>query len=99
VGRRRREIGIRMALGLRPSQVIGGIVGRGGALVGIGIVVGIVASMFLGRIVASMLYGVGASDPMALAGASATLLGAGLAAAAIPAWRASRLDPAKVLRE
>ena len=99
VARQRRDIGIRMALGLRPAQVLGGVVGRGGALVGIGIVTGLIASFFLVRIVASLLYGVGSSDPTALVAAAAVLLLTGIAAAAIPAWRASRLDPARVLRD
>lgn len=99
VTRQRREIGIRMALGLAPARVVGGVLARGGTLVGIGIVAGVVASLFVARLVASLLYHVGTSDPAALLGATATLLAAGLAAAAIPAWRASRLDPARVLRD
>lgn len=99
VTRRNRDWGVRIALGMRPARVIGEIVGRGGALVAIGSVIGVVAFLALGRLLASFLYGVGTADPVALLGAIAVLLTAGLLAAYFPARRASRTDPAKVLRE
>jgi putative ABC transport system permease protein len=79
--------------------VIGQIVGKGGGLVVAGSVAGIVAFLFLARLFASFLYGVGAADPTAMAAAAATLLSVGLIAALVPALRASRIDPASVLRE
>ncbi len=99
VSRRQREIGIRLALGMRRSRVVGRILVRGGMLIGAGIAAGVLASLFVTRVVASLLYGVAVNDPVALLGATATLLAAGLAATAIPAWRASRFDPAVVLHE
>lgn len=99
VSRRRREWSIRMALGLRPVRLIGRIVVRGSALVATGAVVGIAASFALMRVLASFLYEVTPADGTSLLIAMATLLTTGVAAALIPAWRASRADPAKVLRE
>lgn len=97
--RRRREWGIRMALGLTPAQVVARVVGRGGALVGLGIALGAVAALLLMRLLAAFLYGVGTADPLAMGGAAATLLLAGVLAALIPALRASRTDPIIALRE
>ena len=99
VTRRKRDWGIRIALGMLPRRVIRQIVGQGGALVGMGIVLGLVGFLLLARFLASFLYGVGVADPLSLAGATAILLTAGLLAALVPAWRASRIDPAVVLRE
>jgi putative ABC transport system permease protein len=99
VSRRKRDYGIRVALGLPPARVLRQVVGRGAALVGLGIVAGVAASAVLARSLASLLYGVQAADPMALMAATLSLLAAGLLAAFVPAWRASRVDPAKVLRE
>lgn len=99
VTRRKRDWGIRIALGMRPGRVVQKIVGQGGALVGMGIAVGLVGFFALAHLLASFLYGVGTADPLALAGATAILLGAGLLAAYLPARRASRIDPALVLRE
>ncbi|HEV8239617.1 MAG TPA: ADOP family duplicated permease [Thermoanaerobaculia bacterium] len=97
--RRKRDWSIRMVLGMRPALVVGKIVGRGGALVGAGLALGLVAFVVAARLLASFLYGVGTADPLALAGAAAVLIAAGLVAAAVPARRASRVDPAVVLRE
>lgn len=99
VTRRRRDWGIRIALGMTPARVVRQIVGRGGVLVGTGIALGLVGFLVLARLLASFLYGVGTADPLALVGATAILLGAGLLAAFLPARRASRIDPALVLRE
>jgi putative ABC transport system permease protein len=99
VTRRKRDWGIRIALGMRPARVVRQIVGQGGALVGTGIALGVVAFLLLARLLASFLYGVGAADPVSLVGATAILLGAGLLAAYVPARRASRIDPVLVLRE
>jgi putative ABC transport system permease protein len=99
VTRRRRDWGIRIALGMRPSTVVRQIVGRGGRLVGAGIVLGLLGFLVLARLLVGFLYGVGTADPLALLGATAVLLSAGLLAAWLPARRASRIDPALVLRE
>jgi ABC-type antimicrobial peptide transport system permease subunit len=99
VGKRRREWSIRIALGLRPSQLIGQIVARGGLLVAAGAVIGTIASLALMRVLATFLYDVTPADRTSLIVAMVTLLAAGMLAALIPAWRASRADPANVLRE
>jgi putative ABC transport system permease protein len=99
VVRRRRDWGVRIALGMRPARVVRQIVGRGVALVGSGIALGLIGFVVLARVLASFLYGVEAADPLALLGAATILLGAGLLAAFVPARRASRIDPALVLRE
>jgi putative ABC transport system permease protein len=99
VTRRRRDWGIRMALGMQPGRVVALVVGRGGALVAGGVVLGTAGSLLLARWLGSFLYGVGAVDPLALALATALLLATGLGAAFLPARRASRIDPAVVLRD
>ena len=99
VTRRKRDWGIRIALGMQPAQVVRHIVGRGGTLVGAGIVLGLIGFLVMARLLGSLLYGVGTADPLSLLGATAILLGAGLLAAFVPARRASRIDPAHVLRE
>jgi putative ABC transport system permease protein len=99
VRRRQRDLGICIALGLRPSRVVAQVVGRGGALVLLGSVLGIGAALALVRLLSAFLYGVSAVDPLSLAGATLALLAVGVIAALLPAWRASRLDPAAVLRQ
>jgi predicted permease len=99
VTRRKRDWGIRIALGMQPAHVVRHIVGRGGTLVGAGIVLGLIGFLVMARLLGSLLYGVGTADPLSLLGATAVLLGAGLLAAFLPARRASRIDPAHVLRE
>jgi predicted lysophospholipase L1 biosynthesis ABC-type transport system permease subunit len=99
VNRRSRDWGVRIALGMMPARVVRMIVMRGMALVSLGLVIGIVVFFALARFLGSLLYGVGASDPIAMVSATVVLLVVGVAAAAIPGLRASRTDPAIVLRE
>jgi len=99
VRRRQRDLGICIALGLRPSRVIAQVVGRGGGLVLLGSALGTVAALGLARLLSSFLYGVSAVDPLSLVGSTLALLAVGVLAALLPAWRASRLDPAVVFRE
>ena len=99
VSRRLRDWSIRVALGLRPSSVIGQVVRHGAALALAGVVIGVAGALLLARLISSLLYGVGASDPVAMGGAGLALLGVAVLAALIPAVRASRVDPALVLRE
>ncbi len=99
VKRRERDLGICIALGLRPSRVVAQVVKRGGGLVLLGGVIGTIAALILARLLSSFLYGVSAVDPISLAGATLSLLVVGVAAAALPAWRASRMDPAAVFRQ
>lgn len=97
--RRRRDWGIQLALGLRPARVVRRVVGRGAGLVLVGIAAGTALALVLARLLGSMLYGVGAADPIAYGAAGSLLLLTGVIAAWVPAHRASRLDPARVLRE
>jgi predicted permease len=99
VERRRPEIGIRMALGAAPSGIIGLVLARTTGLVAIGVIVGATLSLWASRFVGALLYQVEARDPVTLVSAAATLVGLAAIAAALPAYRASRIDPAAVLRE
>lgn len=98
VRRRAFEIGVRSALGARPGQVLGLVARYGALLVGFGLAVGLAASLALGRIVESQLHGVVSRDPTVLGGATAVLAAATAMATLLPALRAARLDPARVLR-
>jgi len=99
VSLRRAEIGVRMALGAAPGRVVGLVLSRVTALVGIGVLVGAGVSMWASKFVAALLYGLEPRDPVTLVGAAAILAIVGAAAGWIPAYRASRIDPAAVLRE
>ncbi len=98
VGQRAREIGIRMALGARPRGVVGLVVRRGMALVGIGVIVGVAGALLLGRVLDSLLFSVSSTDPVTIALVVAGLLVVALLASLIPARRAARVDPMVALR-
>jgi putative ABC transport system permease protein len=95
---RSREIGIRAALGAKSGDVVRLVVAEGMTPALIGIAVGAVAALAAGRLVAKLVFGVSASDPLTLASVSALLVLVALLASLIPAYRASRVDPAEVLR-
>ena len=99
VTRRTRDYGIYLALGQTPGKVIGQIVGRGTGLVAMGAALGLIAALFLTKLLATLLYGIDATDPLSMAGAVAVLLAVGVIAAFVPARRASRTNPAIVLRQ
>jgi ABC-type antimicrobial peptide transport system permease subunit len=99
VAQRRLEIGIRMALGAAPTNVIGLVLTRVGILVAVGLLVGVSMSVWASTLLGSLLYGVQPHDPLTLLGAAAILASVGGIAGFIPAWRASRIDPAGVLRD
>ncbi len=98
VARRTGEIGIRMALGAQRRGVIWMVLREVLAISAAGLAVGYVAARITTHFVESFLYGLKPNDPLALAAAVAILLAAALAAGCLPAWRASRIDPAVALR-
>jgi predicted permease len=98
VSQSRREIGIRMALGCDRRGVLAWVYRRGVSLVALGIALGILGSLALGRFVSSLLFGVSANDAATLAAVAAILGLVGGLACLLPARRAARLDPMSVLR-
>ena len=98
VSRRRREIGIRMALGATRGSVVGMIVRGGLASAGAGIAAGVVSALFLTRLMSGLLYGVAPRDPRTFAAVTVILFAVALAASAVPAFRAARVDPLDALR-
>jgi putative ABC transport system permease protein len=99
VTRRRVEIGIRMALGANQGDVVRLVLKRVVLLVTIGILVGAGVSWWASKFVSSLIYGLPPRDPVALIGAAVALLAVGALAGWLPAYRASRIDPAGTLRE
>jgi putative ABC transport system permease protein len=96
--RRTHEIGIRMALGAKSSDVLLMVIRTGLILVGIGVALGLIASLALGRVIATQLWGVSAYDPWTLVSVPAVLLLISLLACWLPARRAARVDPLVALR-
>ncbi|HEX6164989.1 MAG TPA: ABC transporter permease [Vicinamibacterales bacterium] len=99
VAERRREIGIRMALGADQSSVLGGVMKQGLTLTTIGIVAGLAGALALNRLIASLLFGVQPTDTVTIVAVVATITLVAAIACLLPAWRASRVDPNVVLRD
>jgi putative ABC transport system permease protein len=99
VNRRRMEIGIRMAVGAAPARVVRLVLARVAILLGIGVLIGAGASVWASTFVAALLFGLEPRDPVTLAASAAVLAAVGALAGWLPAYRASRIDPAEVLRE
>ncbi|MGQ0643515.1 MAG: FtsX-like permease family protein, partial [Gemmatimonadaceae bacterium] len=99
VAQRRSEIGVRMALGARVGQVSRLVMVESLQLAGLGVLLGVSASLVLNRMLSTLVFGVGPNDPLTLAGVSALLIGIALLASLVPARRASHVDPIEVLRE
>jgi putative ABC transport system permease protein len=99
VTQRRREMGVRMALGARQRDLVSLVVGQGMRLVLMGVVVGLLCAVGLTRVLQSLLYGVGLFDPLTFAAVPLLLITAALIACWLPAWRAARTDPLESLRE
>jgi ABC-type antimicrobial peptide transport system permease subunit len=98
VTQRTREIGVRMALGARPSQALALVARESAAVVGVGAVVGCAGTLASARFFAGLLFGVGPTDPLALLAAVLVLGAISLAATLLPARRAALVDPAVALR-
>jgi putative ABC transport system permease protein len=98
VSERTHELGVRMALGARPTDIRSLVVGDGVRLAAGGIAIGIAGALITSRALGALLFGVSATDPATFAAAAVGLALAGLAAAYLPARRASRIDPVALLR-
>ena len=99
VSRRRRELGIRAALGAAPKVLIGRVLLQGMWRTGLGVCLGLAAALASGRYLQSLLFGIRAGDPMTLAAVASFLLFLGSVSSLIPALRAASIDPARALRE
>jgi predicted permease len=99
VNRRKREIGLRMALGADRVSVLRLILKQGMSLVVMGVLIGLVMALLVDRLLSGMLYGLNASDPVSVAGAAIVLFIIALLACYLPARGASRVDPLVALRE
>jgi ABC-type antimicrobial peptide transport system permease subunit len=98
VGQRTQEIGVRIALGARPRDVLRLVLGHSAKMAALGVIIGLAASLVLTRLMIKMLYGVSPSDPLTFIGVAAVLTLVALAASYIPARRAMRVDPIVALR-
>jgi len=95
---RRQEIGIRMALGAQPGNVLLLVIGQGLRLAIIGVVLGLAGAWGLTRLMSNLLFGVSPTDPITFAGIGVLLLLVALLACWLPARRATRIDPLEALR-
>jgi predicted permease len=98
VAQQTRELGVRIALGAQPGDILGLVLRRGLLLASIGLVIGIGASLAATRLMTSLLYNVSATDPVTFATVGVLLIAVALAACWIPAQRAMRVDPVVALR-
>jgi putative ABC transport system permease protein len=99
VAERRREIGVRIALGANQARVLGDVLKQGLSLTAVGLAAGLAGAFAVSRLMTAILFGVEPSDPGTLTAVAATIAGVATAACIIPAWRASRVDPIVVLRD
>jgi predicted permease len=98
VSQRKREIGIRLALGAQRGDVVSMVLRQGAKLALLGVCIGVAAAFALARLMTSLLFGVGAHDPLTFAGVAALLILVALIACYIPARRAMKVDPIVALR-
>jgi len=98
VAERTREIGVRAALGANPTDILALVLRQGMGLTGLGVGIGLLAALYGTRFLATLLYAVSPLDPTTYLGTIALLATVALGACAVPAWRASRVDPVRTLR-
>ena len=94
-----RELGLRMALGADASNLLRLVLSRGLALTGAGVLLGVATALLLTRLLGNLLFHVSPRDPLAFASAFVVMTVAAFAACFLPAWRATRTDPARILRD
>jgi ABC-type antimicrobial peptide transport system permease subunit len=99
VALRRREIGIRLALGARPAQVRRAVMIQGLRPVAAGLIAGLAAALAAGKLIRGLLFGVAPNDPLAMAGVALALLLVAALGCMLPARSATRFDPVHTLRE
>jgi ABC-type antimicrobial peptide transport system permease subunit len=98
VARRTHEIGVRMALGADARRIVTGVLWTALVQAAVGLAIGLPLALLAGRALTAQLYGIDARDPLVLAGAAGVLLITAALAAALPARRASRVNPTQALR-
>jgi putative ABC transport system permease protein len=98
VAQRTQEIGVRLALGASPLEVLKMIVGQGTGLTLVGVAVGLIGALATGRLLGGLLYGVKSNDPQTLTAVALLLVIVSLVASYLPARRATRIDPMVALR-
>src|SRR4029453_3104532 len=98
VARRTRELGIRLALGARRADLLGRVLRGALSISSIGVLAGLLLALAATGLLSNLLFGIAPRDPLALGSAAAVIVSTTLMASYLPARRASRLDPARVLR-
>jgi ABC-type antimicrobial peptide transport system permease subunit len=96
---RRREIGVRLALGAQTRDVVSLIAIQGVRLIAVGVALGVLSSLLVSRLLSSLLFGVSATDPRTLVLTATGVLAIGVLATYLPARRAARVDPCRIFRE
>ena len=99
VAQQRQEIGVRMALGASTGSIARMVLARGSRLLGVGLVVGLGASILIARLLARKIWNISAFDPVAFTVVALVVLAAGVQACVWPAWRAARIDPIVALKD
>jgi ABC-type antimicrobial peptide transport system permease subunit len=98
VTERRREIGIRMALGANRGSVLGMVMGQGMLLAVAGVVIGVIGALAVNQVISTLLFGIEPTDPVTIAGVVGAIAAVALLACYLPARRATLVDPMLVLR-